>query len=131
MANFDDVEIAINYAKGIAWDTCHKIYLLMDDEQVAKMREYGYGDENDPDSLITREQMTPSEMLETVKKWFDDSCALRFVQSVETNHEDPNEGFISLIGQFEEEDCEDCGERGCQGVCNDYNYDDEEDGEDD
>jgi hypothetical protein len=129
MANFDEVEIAINYAKGIAWDTCHKIYLLMDNEQVEKMRGYGYGDENDPDSLITREQMTADEMLETVKKWYDDSCSLRFVQSVETNLEDPNEGFISLIGQFEDEDCEDCGESGCQGVCNDY--DDEEDDEED
>jgi hypothetical protein len=128
MANFDEVAIAINYAKGVAWDTCHKIYLLMDDEQVSKMREYGYGDEQDPDSLITREQMTADEMLETVKKWFDDSCGLRFVQSVETNHEDPNEGFVSLIGQFEYDECEDCGEVGCEGVCNDY--DDEEDEED-
>lgn len=128
MADFDEVAIAINYAKGIAWDTCHKIYLLMDDEQVSLMREYGYGDENDPDSLITREQMTADEMLETVKKWFDQSCGLRFVQSVETNHEDPNAGFVSLIGQFEYDECDDCGERGCEGVCNDYN--DEEEDED-
>jgi hypothetical protein len=62
--------------------------------------------------------MTADEMLETVKKWYDESCGLRFVQSVETNHEDPNEGFVSLIGQFEDEEDED-----------DY-YDDEDDEED-
>ena len=43
-------------AKAIAWDTCHKIYVLMDDEQVALMREYGY------DPLITLDEMTPEEM---------------------------------------------------------------------
>ena len=30
---------SVQEAKAIAWDTCHKIYVLMDDEQVQKMRE--------------------------------------------------------------------------------------------
>jgi hypothetical protein len=71
----------------------------MDDEQIVKMRGYGYGDENDPDSLITKEQMTTDQMLETVKRWFDNSCGLRFIYAVSTNEEDPNAGFESLIGQ--------------------------------
>jgi hypothetical protein len=113
MANFDLVEDAVQDAKAIAWDTCHKIYVLMDDEQVALMRTYEY------DPLITSDEMTPTQMLETIKKWFDESCGLRFVSSVATNPKDPNEGFVNLIGQFEDEECEDCGESGCAGVCND------------
>ena len=42
MNKFDEVEDSLSYAKAIAWDTCHKIYVLMDDEQVALMRQYEY-----------------------------------------------------------------------------------------
>jgi hypothetical protein len=127
MANFDLVWENIGEAKAITWDTCHKIYLLMDNEQVAEMRELEY------DPIITAEQMTPNEMLETIKRWFDESCALRFVSAVSTmpDGEDANLGFETLIGQFEEEDCEDCGERGCKGVCADFEDDDEEEDDDD
>lgn len=123
MANFDLVWENIGEAKAITWDTCHKIYLLMDNEQVAEMRELEY------DPIITAEQMTPNEMLETIKRWFDESCALRFVSAVSTmpKGEDANLGFETLIGQFEEEDCEDCGERGCKGVCADFEDDEEDD----
>lgn len=122
MFDWDTVEQYIIDSKGIAWDTCHKIYVMMDDAEVAKMREYGYGDENDPDSLITSDQMSNDEMLATVKKWFDDSCALRFVQAVALVgfEEDPNEGFTTLIEQGaveNDEECEDCGEIGCYGAC--------------
>lgn len=86
-------------AKGIAFDTCHKIYVLMDDQQVALMREYGYGNENDPDCLITSEQMSADEMEAQVAKWYDQSCGLRFIQAVSTNTEDPNEGFVDIVAQ--------------------------------
>ena len=131
MLDFDLVFERIADAEAIAWDTCHKIYVLMDKEEVAKMREYGYGDENDPDSLITKDQMNSTEMFSVIKKWFEKSCSLRFISAVSSVPEgtDPNEGFESLISQFEEEDCEDCGERGCKGVCNDY--EDTEDEEED
>lgn len=92
-------------AKGIAWDTCHKIYVLMDDEQMALMREYGY------DTLISADEMTPSQMSEKVAEWFDESCGLRFIQAVSTNHSDPNEGFVDIVSQgadwVEDEDEED------------------------
>ena len=52
MADFSLVEERVADAKAIAFDTCHKIYLLMDDEQVETMRGYGY------DPLITNEEMT-------------------------------------------------------------------------
>lgn len=95
---FDLVKERVVDAKAIAWDTCHKIYLLMDDEQVELMRGYGY------DPLITSDQMSPEEMFETLQNWFDDSCGLRFIQAVATHPVDPNEGFETLIGQFDDED---------------------------
>jgi hypothetical protein len=100
MANFDLVRERVGGAKAIAWDTCHKIYLLMDDEQVETMRGYGY------DPLITNKESTPEEMLTTLKEWYSSSCGLRFIQAVKTNHIDPNAGFESLIGQGEDEENE-------------------------
>lgn len=86
-------------AKAIAWDNCHKIYVLMDNEQVALMRSYGYGDENDPDSLITSEQLNPKKMSARISRWFNDSCGLRFVYAVSTNKENPNNGFRAIVPQ--------------------------------
>lgn len=128
MIDWDLVEERLDDAKAIAWDTCHKIYVLMDDAQVVETRGCGYGDEEG--SFFTNAEKSPSEMLTIVKKWFDESCGLRFVSAVSTNLEDPNLGFETLIGQFEQDDCEDCGERGCAGVCNDADDDDDDDDED-
>ena len=83
-------------AKGIGFDNCHKIYVLMDEEQMVLMRQYGY------DPLITSGEMSPDEMYERVTEWFEDSCGLRFIQAVQTNPKDPNEGFISIVGQFDD-----------------------------
>lgn len=121
MIDFDLVEEYLDNAKGIAFDTCHKIYVLMDDEQVALMREYKY------EEIVTASEKSPSEMLEIVKGWFEDSCPLRFVEAVATNNEDANAGFTTLIAQGEGDECEDCGEAGCAGVCNDDNIQDDED----
>jgi hypothetical protein len=97
--SFDLVKERVVDAKAIAWDTCHKIYVLMDDEQVELMRGYEY------DPLITKEQATPEEMFATLQEWYEDSCGLRFIQAVNTNPVDPNAGFESLIeqGWFENE----------------------------
>lgn len=104
-------------AKGIAFDTCHKIYVLMDDEQIVKMREYEY------DPLYTKDEMSAGEMYETIKHWYAESCALKFVQAVSTTPDgvDPNEGFESLIEQFatEHDECYECGEEYCEGECMD------------
>ena len=93
MNNLELVRERVSEAKAIAWDTCHKIYVLMDDEQVEVMRGYEY------DPLITKEEMTSEEMLSTLEKWYEDSCGLRFIQAVNTNHLNPNEGFESLVEQ--------------------------------
>lgn len=99
--SFDLVRERIPEAKAIAWDTCHKIYLLLDDEQVEVMRGYGY------DPLITSEEATPDEMMRILERWYDDSCSLRFINAVRTNHENPNAGFEQLIEQFEGQEDED------------------------
>ena len=98
--SFDLVKERLVDAKAIAWDTCHKIYVLMDDEQVELMRGYEY------DPLITKEQATPEEMFATLQEWYEDSCGLRFIDAVSTNHENPNAGFETLIGQgdFDEDE---------------------------
>lgn len=93
---WDKVGETLSDAKGIAFDGCHKIYILMDDDQMAEMKLIGY------DPLLSAEDHTTSEMLETIQDWYEDSCSLRFVQAIHTNHEDPNAGFVSLIGQGED-----------------------------
>jgi hypothetical protein len=96
MKNPDLVYERISKAEGIAWDTCHKIYILMDSEQVELMRSYGY------DPLITNEELNPDDMFGLVQEWYESSCSLRFIQAVSTNDIDPNAGFESLVDQFED-----------------------------
>lgn len=93
-----EVEEYLQDARLIAWDTCHKIYLAMDEEQ-----EEWFVENYAPDYF----RGTPKQMLATLHEWWDASCGLRFIQSVTTNHADPNDGFDSLIPQFTEEDDED------------------------
>jgi hypothetical protein len=93
MIDWDTVEFRLDETKAIAFDGCHKIYLLLDDEQVGLMRECEY------DRIITKDEQPAEVMLGTLKGWFADSCGLRFVEAVQTNHDDPNAGFETLIGQ--------------------------------
>lgn len=83
---WNTVSDAVDNAKGMYWDGCHKIYIAMDDEQATVQEEYGY-DYYEPD-------------FELLKDWFDQSCFLKFVQAVSYNKEDPNAGYVSLIPQF-------------------------------
>jgi hypothetical protein len=94
-----DIEEYLEEAKGIAWDTCHKIYILMDDQEVAQMRSYDY------DPLITSDEMTPAQMLSTVLEWYNDSCGLRFIDVTSTGKDGTE--FYTLMGQFEDEEEED------------------------
>jgi hypothetical protein len=111
MLDWDLVQDRINEAKGIAFDTCHKIYVLMDDAQMAQMKEYEY------DPLYSKAEMSSSEMLETVKHWYAESCGLKFVEAVSTVDGDPNLGFETLIeqGARETDECYECGEEDCDG----------------
>ena len=87
-----------NEAKGIAFDTCHKIYVLMDDEQVALMREYGY------EKIITSDEMTGDEMRRKVMDWYHESCGLRFISAVSSNPKFGDDGWVHIISQFEDTD---------------------------
>jgi predicted transcriptional regulator len=92
---FKAIRKATETAAGIAWDTCHKIYILKDLEQVRQMREYDY------DPLFTRAEKTADEMAEIVAEWYAKSCGLRFVQSVRTVYTDEGQAdkFSSVIAQ--------------------------------
>jgi hypothetical protein len=80
-------------AKAIAFDTCHKIYVLMDDQQVELMREYGY------DTLITSDELTPRQMSDKVAEWYEQSCGLRFISAVATVPATEGDGFTSIVSQ--------------------------------
>lgn len=88
MSKFEKVLERVEFAKGIAFDTCHKIYVLMDDEQVRAMRGYGY------DPLYTIDDMTATAMYDTVLEWYEQSCGLRFIEAVSSET-----GFESLVEQ--------------------------------
>lgn len=76
-------------AHSIAFDGCHKIYVVLDEEQTEQMREYGY--ENI--WLV----LDPDEALEILRGWYEASCPLRFIQSVKSPGE--NGDFENLIKQ--------------------------------
>ena len=91
------VEYALCEAKAVTWDECHKIYVLMDDEQVETMTAYGY------DPILPVNARNKNKILATLQEWYEDSCSLRFINSVRTVEENPNEGFCDLIPQFADE----------------------------
>lgn len=86
---WEAVEDVVEDAVGQAWDGCHKIYVLMDDKTVEQQEAYEY-DVFPPD-------------IDQLQEWFDDSCGLRFICSIESvnDGENQNDGFTNLIAQFE------------------------------
>jgi hypothetical protein len=101
---WNDVEVAMEYAHLVAFDGCHKIYLAMDAEQAEWFR-----NNYNPESCETSLNFSSSakEMLKKVREWYEGSCPLRFIDSVQTNHKNPNAGFVSLIPQGADEVYED------------------------
>lgn len=86
-------------ALAIAWDGCHKVYLLMDAGQIQEMHDNGYGKERGSSLLVTNAEASPGEMQVLAHEWFEASCGLRFISAVTTTPEDPNAGFQPLISQ--------------------------------
>jgi hypothetical protein len=101
MPNHTEVATTLRYAKGIAFDGCHKIYICMDDEQVSQMRSYGYGDK---DTYLITATATPEQLLTVIQGWWDNSCGLRFIEAVSTRGDETD--FHTLIGQGEDEEDE-------------------------
>jgi len=88
------VEDALDKAVSITWEGCHKIYICLDQESHKQQIEYGY-------------EMVPvkdkAEALNQLYEWFDVSCGLRFINSIEGEST-----FHDVISQFEyDEDEED------------------------
>jgi hypothetical protein len=91
------VDRAVPEAVGIAWDGCHKIYVLMDETQMSLMEGYGY------DPLLRVEDIGELQTKTLLREWYRASCELRFISSVGTVEGDPNAGFGDLIAQFDDE----------------------------
>jgi hypothetical protein len=91
-ANWGVVSRKLDGAAGIAFDTCHKIYVLMDKRQVDLMREYKY------EHLHTADEKSVDELLATIRYWYANSCGLRFVQSV-ASAADGDDVFEDLVAQ--------------------------------
>jgi hypothetical protein len=123
---WSEVEAELSEAKGISFDGCHKIYILMDDQQVKQSAEWGYG--KDGSFLVT--DLDADEMLALIKIWYNDSCGLKFVQSVTTvDGLTPESVFDSIIPQgYEDEFCDLCGEIGADydGTCDDCREDEQD-----
>ena len=94
-----NVETHLLAADSIAFDGCHKIYVLMDAGQTEQMVEYGYT------ALIRNTEQSRDEMLGTLRTWFNESCCLRFINAVSSPGH--NEDFEDLIPQGFGEDFED------------------------
>lgn len=106
---WSEVAATLRSADSIAFDGCHKIYVLMDEGQTQQMKGYGYGSDDDGSKLITRKELGDGaqneRMLEMLHEWWDESCGLRFINAVKSPGE--NGDFETLIGQFEDEDDDD------------------------
>lgn len=94
--SWEAVRVTMNFAKGIAFDGCHKIYVLMDDDQYKQQASYGYGSDQGSYLLPV---VDPETAYKIVERWFEDSCPLRFVNAVKSPGN--NADFTSLIEQFE------------------------------
>lgn len=92
---------AIMDCEGVAFDGCHKVFILMDKAQMEKMRRLGYGDRTDiekGDSRLMWAEDTPrSEMYDLVKEWYAKSCELKFIQSIKST--DDQEEFGNIVSQ--------------------------------
>ncbi len=98
------VEGFLSAADSIAYDGCHKIYILADPEGTANQRGWGYGDGSDDSQLLMVADL--SDPLDTVKQWFYvDSCGLRFVNGIKGTGDD-NDHYVRLIEQGAEDEWE-------------------------
>ena len=86
------IEEAVSNGVLVAWDGCHKIYVAMDPVSADSFRDWEYP------HIVQKDSDT---MLETLNKWWDRSCELRFINSV-SNGGDDNDDFDVLIEQFAE-----------------------------
>ena len=83
------VQQFVKRAKLIGFDECHKIYIATD------QHEADYFTQNEWKTF----QGSPSEMLEVLEEWYEDSCSLRFISAVEFDQENDQTVFTTLVPQ--------------------------------
>lgn len=88
---------ALDKAVAVTWDTCHKIYVLMDDEALRQTLANGYGQEEDSIAYAGQD-----DLLDKVEEWYDEACELKMVDAISVV--DGKEVFETLIEQFDEDD---------------------------
>lgn len=89
---------ALSKAVGLAFDGCHKIYVILDDDQFQLQEEYGYG-EGGTELIAIGSEAGRKRAARTVREWFDESCGLRFVSAVRMDHDNPNAGYSDIVAQ--------------------------------
>ena len=107
MSANERVTEAVMDCEGAAWDGCHRIFILMDKEQVESRLDLGYGTRSDfelGDSRIVTAThgMKRSAILAIVKAWWEQSCELRFIMALDSADPTIEEEVGNIIAQGEE-----------------------------
>ena len=88
-----EVKKAVNTAVSIAWEGCHKIYIMSDETADADMLDIGY------DTVRVEDK---DKAVAKLFEWWEDSCSLRFISRIETTGgKIGNEQFFTVIPQFD------------------------------
>ena len=90
-----DVQEAVRNATAITWDTCHKVYVLMDEASRDEMIGYDY----DPMVEVGDDHEGAMNLL---RLWWEESCPLRFIDRIEGGV--TNAGITTLIPQGADEE---------------------------
>jgi len=93
------VQEAVEKSVAIAWDGCHKIYILADLDQAQRFHELGYGE---GESEIHGTEDLGDEAFPMVSDWWEQSCFLRFISLVSTDQGGGTD-WTDLVEQFEDE----------------------------
>lgn len=85
------VKEAVDTAVSIAWEGCHKIYIMSDEQSNADMIDLEY----EPIRVCDKQ-----EAVDQLFEWWECSCSLRFIQRIE-GEQGSNENYYNVIGQFD------------------------------
>lgn len=79
------VTTAITQAVLIAWDGCHKIYLINDlDSAQPFLHDYPF----------CKSPTDYEDAIDTIEEWFNESCSLRFISAV---HQPNKKGHTNTV----------------------------------
>ena len=69
----------VDGCEGIAWDRCHKIYIMRDRVALERIIEWGSY------TVVDADDANGEVMYNTLVKWWQESCELRFIQAMEAD----------------------------------------------